>query len=593
MLEKALKNFNEKQFNEIKQLFQERNHREVVSHCLKYLGKDPKNAWANLYMGLSLWYTGGKKERALAVDYLNNAIELSNDDPEIYANVGLIYLDNVISRSVAHFQKALSINPNLALAHYGMGVALFSLGQIEFGIDLILKAVGLEDNLKFLEDLIHYIYYDPRFRNPQYKQIAELYPKVAKAKYKITPYKHSKERYDSKKTNLRIGFYNGEHLGTPTWPFLERILKHFNKELFSIYCYANTVRKISLTEEHSNITQIKKYIKKFTYCSQMKGNEIAELILQDEIDILVDLSGYLPSIYSFTSLDPAINVFLYKAAPVQITWYGFWGTTGISEIDYLLTSEDNVPPSQDHNFTEKVYRLTKGYTHAEIFDDLPDIDPIPAFEKNGYVTFTSFSRVTKLSTHTFYLWSEILKRVPNSKILIKYQFLEAEIIENFIKTNFSKRGIDPNRILLEVEREAPIKFIAAYNKTDIALEPVPFGGVTTTINAITMGIPVICKAEEDRSQCGGSVSLLRAIDCQDLAAFTDEEYINNAVNLANNFEKLREYKSTLRNKIENSSITAKEYAKDLEKAFSDIWQDCCQSFEISSQKTLESVNHEN
>lgn len=576
MLENAIKSFQNKLFNEIKKAHLVQNYNEVIRLSSEYLHKDKKNAWVYAYFANSLYFLGNLEEKKLAVQYLEQAIKLQPNEAELYSMIGLLYRDNCSSKSVKHYLKALELNPQCHSALYGFGVAHFMLGEIEQGIDLILKALSISGNLKYLEDLNHFIYYDPRFKNPDYKKIGNLFYNTAKQIHNIEAIKHEASRYNAEKEKIRLGFFCGEHLSTPTWPFLEKIFKHINRNKFELYCYSKPPRSVQIGKDDPNILEIQKIVDKWQNCNGIALLELVKQIHNDQIDILIDLSGYLPSIYSYYSEEPCLLVFMHKPAPVQLTWYGFWGTTGIPEIDYIITSEDNVSPSQDQHFSEKVYRLTSGYTHAEIFNDLPEIDTETAFEKNGYITFTSFSRLTKLNNHIFDLWSEILKKVPNSKFLIKYFLLEKEYMIDFIKKNFQKRGIDPERILIDPRRQKAKEFLEEYNKTDIAFEPIPFGGITTTLNSLTMGIPTIAKMEEDRVTTGGSVSLLKAIDCAELIANSDEEYIDIAVRLANNPEKLKEYKLNLRKKISNSSIQVDTYTKSIEKAFIDIWQDCCQ-----------------
>lgn len=583
MIEHAIQNLQNKLFERIKAAFLNQDFATVVSLSQEYLLRDKFNAWVLAYFGYSLFFIGTYREQLLGLDYLKKATKLDPKEAQFHAMIGVLHRDNSSIRSLQHYERALNLDPDCHLAYYGLGIAYFTLGNIEEGINYIIKAISYSTNLKYLEDLNHIIYYDPRFRNPDYKKIAELFYLTAKEKYKLEAINHPLSRYNAKKEKLRIGFFCGEQVNTPTWPFLEKIFKSMNRNKFEFYCYCKPPKFVNLKKEHTNILKVKPHVDKWYYCDRMSIVEVAKQIQNDEIDILIDLSGHLPSYYSYYSEEPTILLFMMKAAPVQITWYGFWGTTGIKEIDYLITAEDNVPPSQDENFTEKVYRLTTGYTHAEIFNSLPDINPEHAFEKNGYITFTSFSRSTKLNSHIFDLWSEILRRVPNSKFLIKYFLMEVSYMTNFIYTNFEKRGIDRSRIIIDPKSQLVNAFISEYNKTDIAFEPLPFGGVTTTINSLTMGVPTIAKYEEDRVTNGGSISLLKAIGCPELCAYSDEQYIQIAVDLANNPEKLKEYKKTLRDRITNSSIKADVYTQSIERAFTDIWEDCCAAKHAEAQ----------
>lgn len=561
-------------FNKIKHAFDTQDFDRVIKLSPEYMKQDKNNPWVHAYFGYALTYMGNADDFELAKQYIDHALKLKPDEAEFYILLGKMCRDGkLILKSIPRFIQAIELSQSPS-AYYNLGVAYVSLGEIEKGLDLIFYAIQKEPNLKYIEDLNQLIYYDPRFKNEDYIKFGKLFYYNAKDKLKIEPFKHKVERYDSKKAKLRIGFFCAEALTTPTWHFLEKIFMRMDRTRFDIYCYSRPPQQLTKVETH-DVSRIRNSADIWRYCHFLSIKETAKLIHDDQLDMLIDLSGYLPSFYGYYSNEPNICIFMYKPAPVQINWYGFWGTTGIPEIDYLITTADNVPQSQNHNFTEKIYRLKNGYTHSEIFTDIPDHAEEPPCIKNGYITFASFSRATKLNSQVYNIWSEILKRVENSKLLIKYTMNAEEYMKNMIYSNFEQRGISRDRILIDTNTEKRAKFLSAYDSVDVALEPIPFGGVTTTINALTMGVPVIAKYEEDRVVNGGTCSLLKVIGCKELAASSAEEYIENAVRTATNIEKLKEYRTVLRNRTLNSSINAEQYTKDLVEAFEFIWQDSC------------------
>lgn len=561
-------------FNKIKYAFDTQDFNLVLNLCHEYMRQDQSNAWVHAYFGYSTACMGELNDFTVTVDCLEKALALRPDEIEFLILVGRMHRD---SDGLLFGMKFLLRAANISkspMAYYNLGLAYINLGELEKGIDLILYAAHQEKNLKYLEDLNQFIYYDPRFKNQDYIKYAKLFYYSAKEQLGIEPFSHNKERYDKNKSKHRIGFFCAEGLNTPTWHFLEKIFTRMDKERFEIYCYSRPPQQLA-KRGNEELNSIKQSADNWKACELLSIKETAAEIYKDQLDILIDLSGYLPSIYGYYSKEPNICIFMYKPAPVQINWYGFWGTTGIPEIDYLITTEDNVPQSQNHNFTEKIYRLKNGYTHSEIFANLPDHAQEPPCIKNGYITFGSFSRATKLNSNVYKIWSEILKKTPDSKLLIKYTMVEPKYTEPLVKSIFEQHGVAQDRILIDYSSEPRNTFLSAYDSVDVALEPVPFGGVTTTINALTMGVPVIAKYEEDRVTNGGTCGLLKAIGCKELCSNSDEEYIASAIKVSSDIEGLRNYRKTLRDRTLNSSINADQYTKDLVEAFEFIWQDCC------------------
>ncbi len=555
-----------------KEAFEQQKYIQVIELCNQYLKQDLKNPYMCAYFGFSVLRLKSVKEFKLANEYLSKAIKMKPDEPLFYVLMGNLIRDAVKTDSaINYYIKALQLDVNYHEALYNLGVAYCSLGEMEKGIDLFINAISINANLKYLEDLNHYIYYDPRYKNKDFQKVATLYYQTLKAKHKIEPYTYTKERLDPNKTKLRLGFFCGEHIDTPTWPFLEQVFLRMNKDHFEIYNYLKPKR---LDYETPSVQNLRGKCDKWVYCHELSTQATAELIHNDNIDILIDLSGYLPGVYGFDSLDPSMNVFAYRPAPVQITWYGFWGTSGFPEMDYFITSKDAVPEDQEQYFTEKVYRLPNALLHSSIVDKLPDIEESP-FLKNGYITFGSFARTTKLNSHQLKIWADLLNRVPGSKLLIKHALQPIEYISKRVRSELESHGCDGNRVEFEYKPCKRFEFLTSYNKIDIALDTIPFIGVTTAMNAITMGVPIITK-HGDTVVGGGTASILKTLELDEFIAQTDEEYIDLAVKLANDPEKLQEFRKTLRAKSYQSSLNVDTFTKDLEDAFDFIWKDCCQ-----------------
>ncbi|MCE2928458.1 MAG: hypothetical protein LW817_02365, partial [Candidatus Caenarcaniphilales bacterium] len=462
-------------------------------------------------------------------------------------------------------------------AYFNLGVTFFLLGEVSKAIELLEFAAKATNNLKYIEDLAHYIYYDVKKSNADYKAVAELFYKEYKKQHFPVIYEFSKELYKADKNKLRLGFYNSEQLNTPTWEMLSEVFPFFDKNQFEIFCYVRPSLNNEAYSDLPSIRRVKSMVTWKNFFAQDLKTVINE-IRKDSLDVLFDLCGYLPSIYGYNQAIPNISIFIHKLAPVQITFYGFWGTTGIPQIDYLITSKEAVPKSEEQNFTEKIYSLPSGLLHAS-FDqeNYPKPTNDASYKKNGFITFTSFSRISKLNLDLIKTWAEILKRVPDSKFLYKYAFPATKYICNRIKNEFMGFGIEESRIIFDTRSQSRYDFIQVYNEVDIALDPFPFTGITTTMNALTMGVPVIALIDGTRIVTSGSATLLKAAQLEELAANSKEEYVQKAVDLAFDKNRIDTYKASLRAKLQTSDLTVECYAKELQDAIRYIWQDVCKS----------------
>ncbi len=561
--------------SEAKNLFKEKKYEEVATLLYPDIESYAKDPWANAYTAFSLHkLTSDRNTNQKIYDLFKKAVELNPNEPKIFNLMGEFVRDKTSpSLAIDIFERALELNPNYTEAKYNLAWTYFDLGQIIPAIDLMFDLIKSDCKLKYLEDLIHYIYYDPRYNNIHYHKLACLFYDIYKQTYKPEKYNHSKDKYLKDKKTLVIGVFDAEYNSSPTWDFFEKIMTTIDKEkiLFNFY-----VRPPSVIKEREPILQIKAKANKWEYLNKKTIKESAEIIYKDNVDILIDISGYVPSNMNFLEEEPNICIFAYKPAPVQISWYGFWGTTGFPEMDYLITSSESVPISQDQYFTEKIYRLNGAYTHFDIFQDLPEIKELPAI-KNGYITFGSFNRSNKINFKTYDIWSQILHKVPNSKLQIKFVSDPKEYISTKILDAFKERGIDESRIEFNkvTKRQTGKEFISCYNNIDIAFDTIPFCGVTTAINALSMGVPVIATMEENSIVCGGVANLVKHLGLPELMATNYDEYVNIAVNLANDIERLQYYRNNLREIAKNSKLSIESYCETLEEAFRDIWIDCC------------------
>ena len=368
----------------------------------------------------------------------------------------------------------------------------------------------------------------------------------------VIKYTHEDKKYP--KDKLNVGYLSSDCHTHIMMNYILPIWKNHDTSRFNITIYNGSSKNDSTSEEISRIPNFK-----MVKCANMSVSELAEKICDDGIDILVDLSGY-------THLKSMVH--LYKPAPIIISYLGYLNTLGISEVDYILATRTAIPEACAEWYVEKPLYLDCGYHVFKPSANLPEISNCP-YETNGYITFGSFNCTSKFSPAILYLWAKILESVPESRLLI-YRTKMAKNVVKRLQNKFAELGIEPQRIIYKSTPYTP--HLLAYNEVDIALDTYPFSGMSIGIENELMGVPVITLTGEGL-QSKGAAAVNSAAGLEEFNADCGEDYIKNAVNLANDREKLKELRHTLRDKILNSRICtqAEAFTRNLEEKYFEVW----------------------
>jgi len=269
-------------------------------------------------------------------------------------------------------------------------------------------------------------------------------------------------------------------------------------------------------------------------------------------------------------------VFARKPAPVQVTWLGYPNTTGLKAIDYRLVDAVTDPVGEaDAWASETLVRLKGGFLCYSGLKDGPVPTSAPCL-RTGTVTFGSFNNPAKVSTATFDAWAKLLSRVPQARLLLKgMPFADAATRVLFLD-RLGERGVRAERVELMAWQPDPAEHLALYDRMDIALDPFPYNGTTTTCDALWMGVPVITlRGHRHAGRVGAS--LLTQIGLTDLIADSTEEYVEIAVALAGNPGRLDELRRLLRPRVAASPLCDERgFASKMEAAFRTMWQHWCQ-----------------
>ena len=354
---------------------------------------------------------------------------------------------------------------------------------------------------------------------------------------------NSVELNKKKNSKIRIGFLSSEILKKHSITyFLETIFNNYNKDKFEIYLYLDN----EIEDENTN--EFKILAKKTTNIYKLTDIEAFNLIRGDIIDIMFDISG-------MSSIN-RISLFKNRLAPKQISWLAYCNTSGLDNMDYLIADKNLIYKAEENDYSERIIYLPNIWNcHSGLSRERSESDTPCLKEKN--ITFGSFNNFNKINDRVIFVWSKILQKVKNSKLILKSSL---KMNRNYLKKEFEKKGVIDSIIFLE-KRKLESHY-NLYKKIDIALDTFPYNGVTTTFEAISMGVPVLTmKGFNFNSRCGESI--IKNLGMEDLIAKNEDDYILKAQNMADDQEKL----SKMRKKIFNTSyetplFNTKKFSKD-------------------------------
>jgi protein O-GlcNAc transferase len=357
------------------------------------------------------------------------------------------------------------------------------------------------------------------------------------------------------KRRLRVGYVSGDLWNHPVAWFLLDVLRAHDRASFEVFCYSNRAREDEMT------ARLKQAADHWRMVASFSDKALAEQIRADRIDILVDLSGH-------TALH-RLMTFALRPAPVQITWLGYWDTSGLNAMDYIILDR-NVPVADERWFVEKVLRLPHTRLCYSPPAYAPPVSDLPS-EQRGRVTFGSFNRLEKLTPAVTALWATLLKALPRSRLLLKWKTLGDLPIRSDIESRFAAHGISAERLDLR-GYSSHAEMLAQYSDVDVALDPFPFSGGATSCEALWMGVPVI-------TLVGASVvsrqteSFLSQLRLDNLAASDPDAYVSIALALATDIPRRRMLRHSLRERMSKSSLCdAAQFTQDLEAAFRQAWE---------------------
>lgn len=453
-----------------------------------------------------------------------------------------------LNEAVESYQQAILLQPDYADAHTNLGNCLSDLGELEKAEESYKRAMQLAPALPALHSNLLMLLGSARFSADKYLAHAKNFADLT-AKKVVTPF--TQWHTEAKPDRLRVGFVSGDLRSHPVGYFLEGLLEELRGSSLVLFGYP--------TYEERNDKIGMSIARSFDYwhpISNLDDEQAAKKMHRDKLDILIDLSGHTDK--------NRLPIFAWRPAPVQATWLGYFASTGLPEMDFVIGDAIVTPSEEEMHFIERVWRLPDTYLcfTPPRFDI--EVGSLPA-HSNEFITFGCFNKISRMTDEVVAVRAKILKQVPDSKLFLKDQVLANEHCRQQVTARFAAHGISAHRLILEGSENRE-RYLQCYNRVDIGLSPFPYGGGTTVAESLWMGTPVVArKGNYFLSHIGESV--LNAVGLSDWVATSNEEFINKAVEFSEGIGALSELRQKLRKQALSSALfDAKSFAKNFERA---------------------------
>jgi predicted O-linked N-acetylglucosamine transferase (SPINDLY family) len=483
------------------------------------------------------------------------AIAIKPDYFEAHTNLGIMLKEQgQLVGAETSYRRALEIKPDFAEAHNNLGDILKEQGRFPEAETSLLKALEIKPDYVLAQDNLLFALNFTASHSPQYcLEQAFQYGKTVEKK---VGERFSSWQCATQPERLRVGLVSGDLREHSVSHFLESLLNQLDPVRVELFAYPTHNKVDELT------ARIKPYFNAWKPLAGLGDEAASRLIHADGVHILFDLSGH-------TALN-RLPVFAWKPAPVQVSWLGFLGTTGLAEMDYVLGDPLAIPPEDEENFSEDVWRMPESFLCFTPPTPHVTIAPLPAIA-TGHVTFGSFNNLSKMGDAVVALWANVLKAAPHSRLFLKAMQLNGSRMRETTLQRFAAHGITANR--LELEEGSPrAEMLEDYNRVDIALDPFPYSGCTTSVEALWMGVPVLT-LRGDKFISRTTESIVHNAGLPGWIAADHDSYVAKAVAYATDLEGLATLRIGLRQQVLASPLfDAPRFARNFEAALLGMWQ---------------------
>ncbi|SDN80161.1 glycosyltransferase family 41 protein [Polaromonas sp. JS666] len=533
---------------------------ELAAVYRRMLELDPDNVEILYNQGLLLRHLGRMQDAAI---HFRRAVELRPGFVDAHCNLGDVSIGlRLFNDAVASYRKVLELEPENAGVHHNLAAALKDTGLLDEALESYRRALAIKSdfpiahsNVLLIQHLLSRLSAEQQLEEARRfgAMVARLAPPAGAPGNLADPSKC-----------LRIGFVSADLRSHPVGHFIENVLAALSTEAsgrVELLAYSNSLDTDEVT------ARIKRHFHRWQSVVGLSDEAMARIIRDDGIDILIDLSGHTGK--------NRLPVFAWKPAPVQISWLGYFATTGVAAIDYLIADPWTLPSELESHFTEEILRLPQ--TRLCFTPPAHDVDvtPLPAL-RNGYVTFACFNTLSKMNDAVVALWARVLHAVPGSRLQLVAPPDQQVRWQGVVAGRFAAHGITAERLLV-LSAGPRAAYLATYQQVDIALDPFPYTGGTTSAEALWMGVPVLTLAGKSFLARQG-VGLLMNAGLPEWVAEDADDYVKKAVLHAGDLPRLASLRAGMREQVLASPVfDAPRFARHFEEALRSVWRKWCEA----------------
>jgi predicted O-linked N-acetylglucosamine transferase (SPINDLY family) len=530
---------------------------EAVASYQQAVRLQPDYAEAHNNLGTALKEQGRLEE---AVASCQQALRLKPAYAAAHSGLGNALLEQGrLEEAAASFRQALRLRPDFTEALHNLGSTLKNQGQLAEAVACFQRAVQIKPDLaKAHSNLLCARQYCPGVSLRELAEAHAAYDRQLAAPLRSTWKQHGNNTDPERR--LRLGFLSPDLNRHPVGYFLVRCLENLDREQGEALCYRN-----SPSGGDDLTARIRAATTAWRNVFYWSDEQLADQIRADRIDILFDLAGH--------TARNRLLVFARKPAPIQVTWAGYVGTTGLEAMDYILADRYQVPPEAEPYYCERVLRLPEGYVTYDPPAYAPPVSPLPALRK-GHVTFGSFNNPVKIGPQVVEVWARVLRQLPQARLVLKYKGMDYPVLAGGLAEKFAGHGIGAGRVeFLGLSPHADL--LDHYTHIDMALDPFPYNGGLTTLEALWMGVPVLtCPGETFAGR--HSLTHLSNLGLTQTIARDLDAYIALAVSLAADLAGLAALRAGLRERMASSALCdGRRFAANLMQLLRGVWREWC------------------
>jgi len=533
-----------------------------------------------------------QKKYDAALENYRHAIRLKPDYPEVYNKAGSILKERgSVERAVENYRYAIKLNPGFAAAYHNLAMVLKEQGHLAAAEKTVQQAIRLQPGIVEARINLANIHLEQgRVKEAvaDFKEVMKLSPHDSGVHSSLIsimrylPEYSPQELYDTaqewarchaphdprspsfangadSRRRLRVGYVSGDFHRHPVGYFIAPVLAQHDKSGYEVFCYYTSVVHDDLTK------RLQQSADHWRDVAHQSHEELAHQIRRDGIDLLIDLAGH--------TKNNRLPTFALKPAPVQATWLGYYDTTGLGSMDYIIADRCLIPVGEERYYTERVVRLPGCYLCFTAPDADIEPGPLPALASEN-VTFGCFNNPGKITEAVIACWSRLLRALPGSQLYLKYKAYADGGVRQRYQDAFARAGVAPERIRFAGQSSRG-EYMLAHQEVDIGLDPFPFNGCATTLNALWMGVPVV-SLRGNRYVGRMGDTLLTNVGLGECVADDEDDYIAKALALANDPPRLADLRHRLRGQLLHSPLCdGVGFTRELEDAYRDMWQNWC------------------